>query len=119
MTGSNRNDPRYPAGVGEIVRRSVPPSANVEHMHAPVPAANAEAAGPAEAVKACSAMDAIAEGLAAGAIDGPGARARLVERAVARQLPARVDPALLECIRAEVDRLLTADPTLARLLRRA
>jgi len=118
MTVSNREDPRDPAGIGEIVRRSVPPSAKVEHMHAPDPAANAEAPGPAEATVACPAMDAIARDLAAGAIDAAGARARLVERAVSGQLATRVDPALRERIRAEVDRLLEADPTLARLLRR-
>lgn len=118
MTVSNPRDPQDPSRVGEIGRTSVPPPANVEHMHAPVAAANAEAVGRAEATAASPAMDAISEDLATGAIDPATARTRLIERSVSGQLPASVDPALVERIRAEVDCLLEADPTLARLLKR-
>jgi hypothetical protein len=121
MTVPNGKDPKDPSRVGEIVRAGVPPAAKVqvEHIHAPVAAANAEAVGRAEAAVACPAMEAISQDLATGAIDGAGARARIIDRTVPRQLPAQVDPELLERIRAEVELLLEADPTLARLLRRA
>ena len=59
---------------------------------------------------------AVAQALEAGEITPAEARNQLVESALQARLPDDVNPALRAEIRAEIEAVLDADPTLARLL---
>lgn len=59
---------------------------------------------------------AIAQALASGAIDAATAERLLIDEAVRASLPPNSDPALVAALRAEVEAVLTGDPTIAALL---
>jgi hypothetical protein len=96
------------ADAGEAIAGT----AAAESTPAVDPATAADGAG------ALGGAEAIAEALATGAIDGDEARAALIAEAVQAHLPADADPLLVSRIRADVEAMLAADPTLTELLRR-
>jgi hypothetical protein len=87
-------------------------TAATEGTQAVDPAATVDGAG------ATGGPAAIADALAAGAIDGDEARAALIAEAVQAHLPADADPILVSRIRADVEAMLADDPVIAELLRR-
>lgn len=81
--------------------------------------APSEAAGAVEGVEAAEidAVAVVAESLATGAIDVDAALLALIDATATAVLGTGADPRDLAAVRAEVEALLTGDPTLATLLR--
>jgi hypothetical protein len=105
-----------PPGVGKTEKIGIAAPAEVDEVDASFAAADTEAVARAESTGRTASIDAITHDLATGAIDATEARRLLVEHAVAARLPPGADPALAAELRAEIEALLEADPTLARLL---
>jgi hypothetical protein len=115
--GGDASDPLRPVGPGGVDRasraRGIDHAAGAEGVEG---AAGASAVDPAGEATAVRGPDAIAEALAAGRIDPAAARALLIDEAVAAALPPGADPAMAAELRAEIEAVLAADPTLERLL---
>jgi hypothetical protein len=92
-------------------------TAGIAAVSGPTEVGAADAIQEVHSTAATSSTDEIAHALAAGTLDAETAKARLIEEAVAAQLPPGTDPARAAELRAEVAALLEADPVLARLLR--
>ncbi|MFO0633765.1 MAG: hypothetical protein U0168_13025 [Nannocystaceae bacterium] len=104
-----------PIRIGAVARTD--PAAAAEALDGPEgvgKVAGAEAIAAAHA----TAVESVTSGIGAGTMDVDAATAVLVADAVAAALGPGADPALVESIRAEVEALVTGDPTLANLLRR-
>jgi hypothetical protein len=112
--GGDPSDPLRPIGPGALDGASR--ARGIERAEG---AEEAAAAGPVSATAhtaATEGTDAIAQALAAGEIDPATARALLLDEAIAASLPPGADPALAAELRAEIEAVLAADPTLQRLL---
>ena len=82
------------------------------------PMAGPDATAPLEGVTRAGEPAAIADALAAGAIDAETAKAQLIDAVVAAQLPADAPPALFVALRDQVAAMLAQSPLLDDLLRR-
>jgi hypothetical protein len=110
-TGGNADDPFRIGGVAHTPRTGGPEAI------APAEAEATQGIEVAEGTAPAGSIEAVAEALAAGAIDADQARAQIIEQMVRAQLPAGSDPALVAEVRAEVEALLEGDPLLESLLR--
>lgn len=116
--GGDASDPLRP--VGPRARANPMQGASraqgVQRADGPEASSSTAAVDPAGAAARASGTDGIAEALAAGTIDPATARAQLIDEAIAASLPPGSDPALVADLRAEIEAVLAADPTLERLL---
>ncbi|HRI10294.1 MAG TPA: hypothetical protein PKW35_20890 [Nannocystaceae bacterium] len=123
------DDPRGGIRVRGLGPATAPTAASATDPTAA--AERADASGATEATHPLTATEAtsgaaelrdaasIGEALGAGAIDADTARAQLIDTIVASQLPRGASPALFAAIRDQVAAMLTDNPHLADLLRRA
>jgi hypothetical protein len=110
-TGDDPEDLRI-AGIGKA--GAAAPSEALDGVSSTQDVAGAAAV---EQVSGSSDVAHIAAALSAGTMDPAAAKAELIERAVAAQLPPEAPPELVAEVRAEVAALLDADPVLGQLLR--
>ena len=94
------------------------PAAGVDEAAPLEPAAASDAAAPIDGVARAGEPAAIADALAAGAIDAEAAKAQLIDAVVTAQLPADAPPALFAALRDQVAAMLAQSPLLDDLLRR-
>ncbi len=111
------DDPRHGLKISGLA-----PNARALPVNGANASESAEAASAVDSAAATAAAEigdpaAIAEALAAGAIDAESAQTQLIDAVVAAQMPANATAEVTAALRSEVEAMLAGSPLLATLLR--